>query len=87
MRFSYGVKSANFGVMVVRGHLTLKEAREGFQKSHILAAFRSSDNCSGATVTLKQCMREIAFKVAQFPKRPDKIVWVKFPRPGHIDLR
>lgn len=83
MRFSCHLKSANFVFVVVRGHVTLKEAKEGFEKSHILADFSS-----GATVMLKRCMA--------CRKRPLELLGLqnivlklgfKGRQSGHVDLR
>lgn len=53
MRSSCGVMSADFGVVAVRGYVTFTKAREAFEKSSFLAAFRSLVDCSGATVTIR----------------------------------
>lgn len=69
--------------MAVRGYVTFTKAREGFEKSRILAAFRSLVDCSDNT-----CWK-LPAELLGLQNKSDKIVFrlvFKGPELGHVDL-
>lgn len=95
MRFSCGVKSANFGVMVVggggyfQGHATSKNAREGVESSVFLLS-AGLESTAGLPLWHKNnTLRKMPQSCSVCKATLDKIVlWLDFkgPQSGHADL-